>query len=81
MQQLKDIFKEGSTNIYRWPDCATPMINEINELNPSKVLDLGCGANLYRGMIDNLTGIDFATPAEADNQLYNRRFTHLKIIA
>ena len=65
MQQLKDIFKEGSTNIYRWPDCATPMINEINELKPSKVLDLGCGANLYRGMIDNLTGIDFATP-EAD---------------
>jgi len=62
---LKNIFKEGSTNIYRWPDCATPMIDEINALKPDKVVDLGCGSNAYKGMINNLTGIDFATP-EAD---------------
>ena len=62
---LKNIFKEGSTNIYRWPDCATPMIEEINALKPTKVVDLGCGSNAYKGMINNLTGIDFATP-EAD---------------
>lgn len=65
MQQLKDIFRQGSTNIDRWPDCATPMIEEINALKPTKVVDLGCGSNAYKGMIDNLTGIDFATP-EAD---------------
>lgn len=65
MQQLKDIFKQGSADINRWPDCATPMIDEINALNPNKVIDLGCGANLYKGLINNLTGIDFTTP-EAD---------------
>ena len=61
MQQLKDIFKQGSADINRWPDCATPMIDEINALKPNKVIDLGCGANLYKGLIDNLTGIDFTT--------------------
>ena len=62
---VTSIFKEGSTDLYRWPDCAEPLIERVNSLKPSKVLDLGCGANLYKTRIDNLIGIDIATP-EAD---------------
>ena len=65
MQQLKDIFQQGSTDIYRWPECATPMIDKINALKPDAVIDLGCGANLYKKWINNLVGLDIAT-TEAD---------------
>ena len=65
MQQLKDIFQDGSNDINRWPDCAEPMIKEINALEPNFVLDAGCGANLYKKHITNVTGLDIATN-EAD---------------
>ena len=65
MQQLKDIFQQGSTDIYRWPECATPMIDKINALKPDAVIDLGCGANLYKKWINNLVGVDIATTESA----------------
>ena len=34
------------------------MDNEINKLNPRKVLDVGCGYNQFKGRINNLIGID-----------------------
>jgi len=34
------------------------LIDEINALNPTRVLDLGCGYNEFKGKIQNLTGID-----------------------
>lgn len=65
LNELAHIFSNSSKNLNRWPDCAEPMINAINASNPSCVLDLGCGANLYKEHIPNLTGIDIATH-EAD---------------
>lgn len=34
------------------------LVDEINKLNPRKVLDVGCGYNQFKGRIQNLTGID-----------------------
>jgi len=34
------------------------LIDEVNALNPTSVLDAGCGYNEFRGKIDNLIGID-----------------------
>ena len=34
------------------------LANEINKLNPQKVLDVGCGYHPFKGRIQNLIGID-----------------------
>jgi len=34
------------------------IIDEVNALKPSNVLDLGCGYNEFKGKIDNLIGVD-----------------------
>ena len=34
------------------------LIDEINNLNPKSVIDLGCGYNEFKGKIQNLTGLD-----------------------
>jgi SAM-dependent methyltransferase len=34
------------------------LANEINKLNPEKVLDVGCGYHPFKGRIQNLIGID-----------------------
>lgn len=34
------------------------LIDEINNLQPSSVLDLGCGYNEFKNKINNLTGVD-----------------------
>jgi len=34
------------------------LIDEINNLEPKNVLDLGCGYNEFKGTIQNLTGVD-----------------------
>jgi hypothetical protein len=34
------------------------IIDEINKLNPRRVLDLGCGYNEFKGKISNLIGVD-----------------------
>jgi hypothetical protein len=34
------------------------LVDEINKLNPNKVLDVGCGYNQFKGRINNLIGID-----------------------
>jgi SAM-dependent methyltransferase len=34
------------------------LVEEINRLNPSKVLDVGCGYNQFKDRINNLIGID-----------------------
>lgn len=36
------------------------LVDEINLLNPSLVLDLGCGYNEFKGKIQNVIGIDIA---------------------
>lgn len=34
------------------------LVDEINKLNPEKVLDVGCGYHPFKGRINNLIGID-----------------------
>lgn len=34
------------------------LVEEINKLNPEKVLDVGCGYHPFKGRINNLIGID-----------------------
>jgi hypothetical protein len=34
------------------------IVDEVNKLNPKKVLDVGCGYNQFKGRINNLIGID-----------------------
>ena len=34
------------------------IVDEVNGLNPSNVLDLGCGYNEFKGKINNLVGVD-----------------------
>jgi len=34
------------------------LIDEVNNLKPRRVLDIGCGYHEFRGKIDNLVGID-----------------------
>ena len=34
------------------------LVEEINKLNPQKVLDVGCGYHPFKGRINNLVGID-----------------------
>ena len=34
------------------------LIDEVNKLNPRKVLDIGCGYHEFKGKINNLVGID-----------------------
>ena len=34
------------------------LVDEINALEPNKVLDVGCGYHPFKGRIDNLVGID-----------------------
>ncbi len=34
------------------------IIDEVNNMNPSNVIDIGCGYNEFKGKIKNLTGID-----------------------
>lgn len=34
------------------------IVDEVNNLNPNKVLDVGCGYNQFKGRIKNLVGID-----------------------
>jgi SAM-dependent methyltransferase len=36
------------------------LADEINQLKPNKVLDVGCGYNEFKDMIPNLVGIDIA---------------------
>jgi ubiquinone/menaquinone biosynthesis C-methylase UbiE len=44
----------------KYEKCGDETIELINSLNPSLVLDLGCGDNQYKEHIKNLIGIDIA---------------------
>ena len=42
----------------KWKHSGLTLIDQINELNPRAVLDVGCGYNEFKGKIHNLIGID-----------------------
>lgn len=46
------------SDIKKWKHSGLQLIDEVNNLRPRKVLDVGCGYNEFKGKINFLTGID-----------------------
>jgi len=47
---------QPETKKYKYSGLA--IIDEVNNMNPSNVIDIGCGYNEFKGKINNLVGID-----------------------
>jgi hypothetical protein len=47
---------QAETKKYKYSGLA--IIDEVNEMNPEAVIDIGCGFNEFSGKIQNLIGID-----------------------
>jgi len=45
------------------------LIEEVNSLFPQKVIDIGCGENLFKGQIHNLIGFDVDAYPNSDMQV------------
>ena len=50
--------KYWENDIKKWKYSGLALVDEVNNLKPRAVLDVGCGYNEFRGKINNLTGID-----------------------
>jgi SAM-dependent methyltransferase len=50
--------KYWQNDMKKWKYSGLALIEEVNNLKPRAVLDVGCGYNEFRGKIDNLIGID-----------------------
>lgn len=54
------------------------IIDEINKLNPKRVLDLGCGYNEFKGKISNLIGVDpYNSKADIQSSILDYRSKEL----
>ncbi len=50
--------KYWQNDMKKWKYSGLSLINEVNDLKPRAVLDVGCGYNEFKGKIKNLIGID-----------------------
>ena len=50
--------KYWDNDMKKWKYSGLALIDEVNNLKPRAVLDVGCGYNEFKGKIDNLIGID-----------------------
>ena len=50
--------KYWENDMKKWKYSGLALVDEVNNLKPRAVLDVGCGYNEFRGKIHNLTGID-----------------------
>lgn len=55
---LKSYFSNEWSNDTTYKYSGDYLIDKINDLNPNRVLDVGCGFNHYKDKINNLFGID-----------------------
>lgn len=44
------------------------LVKDVNDLSPTKVVDVGCGENLFKGLINNLYGFDRDYYPKVDRQ-------------
>ena len=68
LEQYADIIDDAWLNKYfskywqndmkKWKYSGLALINEVNNLKPRAVLDVGCGYNEFKGRINNIIGID-----------------------
>tara|TARA_Y100000114_G_scaffold87155_1_gene80624 strand:- start:11317 stop:11904 length:588 start_codon:yes stop_codon:yes gene_type:complete len=52
----KKHFRPGA--LTKFAETSLAMVDEINAMDPSLVLDLGCGTNIFKNKIQHLVGID-----------------------
>ena len=45
-------------NMKKWKHSGLALIDQINDMKPRAVLDVGCGYNEFKGKIHNLIGVD-----------------------
>ena len=59
-QEAQDEFYKNhwQSNIHLFKHSGENLVDEINQLNPSLVIDAGCGINFLKGKIKNLIGYD-----------------------
>jgi len=50
--------KYWQNDMKKWKYSGLALIDEVNNLKPRAVLDVGCGYNEFKGKINNLIGID-----------------------
>jgi len=50
--------KYWQNDMKKWKYSGIALINEVNNLKPRAVLDVGCGYNEFKGKIQNIIGID-----------------------
>ena len=50
--------KYWQNDMKKWKYSGLALIDEVNDLKPRAVLDVGCGYNEFKGKMDNLVGID-----------------------
>ena len=50
--------KYWQNDMKKWKYSGLSLIDEVNNLKPRSVLDVGCGYNEFKGKINNLIGID-----------------------
>ena len=50
--------KYWQNDMKKWEYSGVALIDEVNNLKPRAVLDVGCGYNEFKGKINNLIGID-----------------------
>ena len=50
--------KYWQNDMKKWKYSGVSLIEEVNNLKPRAVLDVGCGYNEFKGKINNLVGID-----------------------
>jgi len=50
--------KYWQNDMKKWKHSGLALIDEVNNLKPRAVLDVGCGYNEFKGKINNLVGID-----------------------
>ena len=50
--------KHWQNDMKKWKYSGVQLIDEVNNLKPRAVLDVGCGYNEFKGKIKNLVGID-----------------------
>jgi SAM-dependent methyltransferase len=68
LEQYADVIDDACLNKYfskywqndmkKWKYSGLTLINEVNNLKPRAVLDVGCGYNEFKGRINNIIGID-----------------------
>lgn len=65
--------KYWDNDMKKWKYSGLALIDEVNNLRPRTVLDVGCGYNEFKGRIHNLVGID-PYNSKADLQVHTLEY-------